>query len=174
MSTVFKARRTGRLCRPLSLAQMWRSGLQVGRQQPTLWTEEPRREALNRVQPAWRVGDSVETIRLLQNPVISDVWKYLAVVVDIFSLNIPFPMSTICGGFPTNLMHFCNVISRPNQNSKKILRRISRVVGHPCAMKIRTFCAKVLDLPTVASPRRAAHGPGWAFPDWLSLSSWIR
>ena len=55
-------------------------------------------------------------------------------------------------------MHFCNVISRPNQNSKKILRRISRVVGHPCAMKIRTFCAEVLNLPTVGSPQRAAHG----------------
>ena len=62
---------------------------------------------------------SVETIRLLQNPVISDVWKYLAVVVDIFSLNICFPMSIICDGFPTNLMHFCNVISRPNKIQRK-------------------------------------------------------
>ena len=49
------------------------------------------------------------------------------------------------------------------------------------AMKIRAFCAKVPNLPTVGSPWRAAHsprwaahGPLWAFPDWLSLSSWIR
>ena len=62
---------------------------------------------------------SVETIRLLQNPVISDVWKYFAVVVGIFTLNIPFPMSIICGGFPTNLMHVCNVISRPNKIQRK-------------------------------------------------------
>ena len=63
--------------------------------------------------------NSVETIRLLQNPVISNDWKYLAVVVDIFSLNTPFPMSKICGGFPTNLMHFCYVISRPNKIQRK-------------------------------------------------------
>ena len=38
---------------------------------------------------------SVETIRLLQNLVISNLWKYFAVVFGIFSLNIPFPMSII-------------------------------------------------------------------------------
>ena len=41
-------------------------------------------------------------------------------------------------------------------------------------MKIRTFCAKVLDLPMVDSPRLAAYSPQWAFPNWLSLSSRIR
>ena len=62
-----------------------------------------------------RLEDSVETLRLLHNLVISDVWKYLAVVVDIFSQNFPFPMSILCGGFPSNLMYFCNVISRSNK-----------------------------------------------------------
>ena len=63
---------------------------------------------------------SVETIRLLQNSVISDVWKYFSVVVGIFSLNIPFPMSMICSGFPTNLMHFCNVGSTRFKENTKI------------------------------------------------------
>ena len=58
------------------------------------------------------------------------VWKYFAVVTNIFSLNIPFLMSIKCSGFPTNLIHFCNVISKPNK------------------IQFRTFCAKVLDLPT--------------------------
>ena len=69
-------------------------------------------------QSHW-VETIVETIRLLQNPVISDVRKYLVVVVDIFSLNISYPMSIICGGFPTNLMNFCNVISRPQKIERK-------------------------------------------------------
>ena len=43
------------------------------------------------------VGISVETIRLLQKQMLPNVWKYLAVATDLFSLNTPFPMSIICG-----------------------------------------------------------------------------
>ena len=66
-----------------------------------------------------RVQIRLETIRRSHKQMIFDVWIYLAVITDLFSLNIPFPMSIICGGFPKNLMHFCNVISRPNKIQRK-------------------------------------------------------
>ena len=69
--------------------------------------------------PCLSLGCSVGSIRLLQKQMISNVWKYLLVDTYLFSLNIPLPMSIICGGFPTNLLHFCNVISRPNNIQRK-------------------------------------------------------
>ena len=76
------------------------------------------------------VANRVERIRLLRKQMISDVWKYFVVVTDICSVNNPFPMSILCRGFPTNLIHFGNVISRPNKIQRKY-RQTSQVVGTP-------------------------------------------
>ena len=69
------------------------------------------------------MSSSVETIRLLQKQMLFNVWKFWAVVTDKFSLNIPFLMSITCGGFPTNPMHFFNVISLPNKIQRKYFNR---------------------------------------------------
>ena len=105
----------------------------------------------------------VETIRLLQKKdnircikIFVDSYRYIQLKYSFLDVN---NMRSVAVVFLQISFIFCNVISRPNQNSKKIPRPISRVVGHPRAMKIRTFCAKVLNLLMVGSRRRAAHGP---------------
>ena len=115
------------------------------------------------------VSTSVETFRLLQNLVISDVWKYLAVIVDLFSLNNSFPMSIIRSGFSTNLMHFCNVMSRPKKIQRKYYyyylkdRQISRVVRTPsCNENLYILCQSPRPAhggqPSVGSLQPTAHG----------------
>ena len=106
------------------------------------------------------LGNSVETIRLLHNPVIYNVWKYLAVEFDIFSLHILFPMSIICNGFPTNIVHFVMWSVGPTRFKENTKTDLLPTVGSPRL--------------TAYSPRWATHGPRWAFLNWLSLSSRIR
>ena len=50
----------------------------------------------------------------------------------------------------------------PSNDSKKILSRIYRVDGHPCAMNFRTFWAAQGPWWAAYGPRRLAHGPQWA------------
>ena len=54
----------------------------------------------------------------------------------------------------------CAGVSCPSNDSKKILSRIYRVDGHPCAMKIRTFCPRPAHggQPRAHGVQPTAHG----------------